>query len=552
MSQAFDEEVDFVIVGSGGGSFAAALAVKDTGKTPLVLEKTDKVGGSTAMSGGVLWVPNNPLLARDGIPDSYERAHEYMMATVGEGGKGSTPARKEAYLRTGPELVTYLEGKGVKFRRFDGWADYYDDRPGGEPRGRSLGMTLFDARKLGEWEGKLRRGPFPYPFKRREMHRISLAKRTWEGRLAALALAFRMMRARITGKRLLSAGAAIQAQMLYAAVGNDVDIRINAGVDDFIVDGDRVVGVIAVIDGQRQRIGARDGVLLNIGGFARNQEMRDRYHRTPTSTKWTNANPGDTGEMLERAMALGADVENLDKAVWIPGSLPPGLETPLMHPQDLAKPYMMLVDAHGERFCNEAGSYMETGERMHDVLERTGKPTWAILDSRHRSNYVWGRFPPMLTPSTWFAENYMIKADTLKELAAKTGIDPDGLKRSAEKMTHFARTGVDEDFAKGARAYDRFGGDASVKPNPCLGPIDQAPFYAVQMFPGDVGTYGGLVTDEDGRVLKPDGRTIPGLYATGNSTSSVTGGVYPGAGASIAASFIFGYRAAKQATRSNA
>ncbi len=554
-SEAFDVEVDFLIVGSGGGSFAAALAVKDAGKTPMVLEKTDKVGGSTAMSGGVLWIPNNPLLKRDGIPDSYERGLEYLAATVGDtasGGKGVTPARTDAYLRTGPEMVEFLEGKGVRFRRFDGWSDYYDDRPGGAPRGRSLGMTLFDTRKLGAWEGRLRRGPFPVPFKRREMHRVSLAKRTWEGRLAALALAFRMMRMRITGKHLVSAGTAIQAQMLDAALRNDIDIRINTGVEDFILsDSAAVIGVVATMHGERRRIGARDGVLLNVGGFARNQAMRDRYHRTSTSTTWTNANPGDTGEMLERAIALGADTDNLDKAVWIPGSLPPGAEVPLMHPQDLAKPYMMLVDVNGDRFCNEAGSYMETGERMHDVAERTGQPSWAILDSRHRNNYVWGKYPPLLTPPSWFEKGYMVKADSLDELAAKIGVDAAGLKRSAERMTRFAKTGVDEDFNKGGRHYDRFGGDASVKPNPCLGAIDRPPFYAVRMFPGDVGTYGGLVTDEDGRVLRPDGRAIPGLYATGNCTASVTGGVYPGAGASIAASFIFGLRAARRAVRSN-
>jgi len=555
VTERFDEEVDFLIVGSGGGSFAAALAVKDAGKTPLVLEKTDKVGGSTAMSGGVLWIPDNPLMKRAGIADSYERGLEYLAATVGgadQGGKGVTPARTDAYLRTGPELVKYLEEKGVHFRRFDGWSDYYDDRPGGEPRGRSIGMTLFDTRKLGQWEGKLRKGPFPVPFKRREMHRVSLAKRTWEGRIAALSLAFRMMRMRLTGKHLVSAGTAIQAQMLDAALRNNIDIRTHAGVESFIQsEAGAVIGVVANIAGEPRRIRARDGVLLNIGGFARNQAMRDRYHRTPTSARWTNANPGDTGEMLEQAIALGADTDNLDKAVWIPGSLPPGAEVPLMHPQDLAKPYMMLVDANGERFCNEAGSYMETGERMHDVVQRTGKPSWAILDSRHRNNYVWGKFPPLLTPSAWLEKGYMVKADSLDELAAKIGVDATGLKRSAERISNFAKTGIDADFNKGGRHYDRFGGDASVKPNPCLGEINRPPFYAVQMFPGDVGTYGGLVTDEDGRVLKPNGSAVPGLYATGNCTASVTGGVYPGAGASIAASFIFGLRAARRAVRAN-
>lgn len=544
--------VDFLIVGSGGGSMAAALAVKDAGKTPLILEKTDKVGGSTAMSGGVLWIPANPLLARDGVADSVEAGMTYMLATVGDGGKGSTIARKQAFLETGPRLVTYLEGKGVKFRRFDGWSDYYDDRPGGLACGRSLGMKLFDVRKLGAWENRLRRGPFPYPFKRLEMHQLGLAKRTWKGRVAAAGVAFRMMRMRLTGQHLVSTGAAIQAHMLHAALKNGIDIRVNAPARHLIVDNGRVIGVEAELDGVPTRVLARDGVLLNIGGFARNQALRDKYHRAPTSTRWTNANPGDTGEMLEEAIALGADTDNLDKGVWIPGSLAPDQETPYMHPQCLAKPFSMMIDGDGQRFVNEAGSYMETGERMLDAVQRTGRPCWMILDSRHRSYYFWGKMPPMMTPQSWLDSGYMVKADSLDELAAKIGVSAAGLKDSAARVTRYAATGQDEDFNKGGRAYDNFAGDPSVKPNPNLGAIDKPPFYAVQMFPGDVGTYGGLVTDVDGRVLKPDGNPIDGLYATGNCTASVTGGCYPGAGASIAASFIFGWRAARRAIGANA
>jgi len=223
-----------------------------------------------------------------------------------------------------------------------------------------------------------------------------------------------------------------------------------------------------------------------------------------------------------------------------------------MHPQCLAKPFVMLVDGDGRRFVDEAGSYMETGEAMHDAVERTGKTCWAILDSRHRSYYAWGKMPPMMTPAKWLESGYMIKADSLDELASKTGLPSDALRDSAARMTRFAQTGIDEDFNKGGRAYDNFAGDPTIGPNPNLGPIDKPPFYAVRMFPGDVGTYGGLVTDVDGRVLRPDGSAIEGLYATGNCTASVTGGVYPGAGASIGASFVFGWRAARRATGVNA
>jgi 3-oxosteroid 1-dehydrogenase len=238
----------------------------------------------------------------------------------------------------------------------------------------------------------------------------------------------------------------------------------------------------------------------------------------------------------------------MDRAIWVIASkLPDG--RPGIHANELGKPHLMLVDKHGKRFTDEACSYMETGQ---NIYANHAVPCWAIMDSRHRSKYIWAMTPPRYTPSEWISSGYMKKAATLEELAQQCGIDPAGLKATAQRFNGFARSGVDADFHKGERAYDRYWGDPRHGPNPCLGEVSQPPFYAVELYPGDVGTYGGLVTDENGRVMTQEGAIIDGLYATGNVTASVTGGVYPGAGASIGASFIFGYRAANHAAGANA
>jgi 3-oxosteroid 1-dehydrogenase len=462
---------------------------------------------------------------------------------VGEAGPASSPERKDAFLRHGPEMVGYLRRKGLQFRRCEGWSDYYDEKPGGCARSRSLAMELFDARELGEWNAKLRRGPFDIPVRWPESRQAMLAKRTPEGLLGALRLGFRMAGMKLSGKQLVGMGAAIQGRMLQAALREGVDIRLETPVRELVEEGGRIVGVIAESGGKVRRIQARDGVLINAGGFARNADMRRKYGPQPSSVDWTNANPGDTGEVLEAAMAHGAASDLMDQAVWLVTSVTPqGFRA--FHVLDLAKPHLIMVDQAGERFTNESGSYMENGQRMY---ARGAVPAWVIMEARHRERYPWAGAMGGKTPEAWFAEGYMKAAPTIEALAVACGIDPQALRRTVDRFNDYARTGRDLDFKRGDRAYDRVFGDPSVKPNPCLGALEKAPFYAVRVYPGDVGTFGGLLTDEHARVLRADGGAIPGLWATGNSTASVMGRCYPGAGASIAASFVFGYVAAHDA-----
>jgi 3-oxosteroid 1-dehydrogenase len=403
------------------------------------------------------------------------------------------------------------------------------------------------------------------PVHSHELTDLFLVRRTWAGKWMAAKLVGRMIAARILGRDLVSNGAALQGRLLEIVLREGVPIFPSTPVTGLVVEDGRVTGVeIAreAADGASATVRARDGVLLNAGGFSRNAELRERTGRAPASARWTAANPGDTGEVLERAMALGAATDNLDAFWWVVTSqhtdgswpegttMPDGSTAPWMHHLDLALPYSILVDQSGQRYCNESASYMEIGERMYErhASGIAAVPSWTIFDGLHRKRYPWGTAMPGTTPRAWLESGYMKKADSLAALAAECGIDVEGLEKSVERWNGFCRDGIDRDFGRGNRQFDRIHGDPTVRPNPNLGPISTPPYYAVPMFPSDVGTAGGLVTDEYARVLRQDGGIIEGLYATGNTTASVVGRCYPGAGASIAASFIFGFIAAHHAT----
>ncbi|MHC8320442.1 FAD-binding protein [Pseudomonas sp. GB2N2] len=554
------DSYDLLIIGSGGGSMCAALMAQQLGKKALIIEKQSQVGGSTGYSGGVWWVPNNAVMKRHGVQDSYERARQYMDSTVTYDGPSTSPIRREAFLKTGPIMVDFLERKGMAFEYADGWSDYYDELPGGEPRGRSLIAKLFNINELGPWTEKLSRyRGAGIPATTNEYPTLFLMKRTWAGKRMAMKLGLRILKQKLLKQVVLGGGAAIQGRMLQMTLQNNLPIWTDTPVTDLVVEDGRVVGVLAQRDGKSVRIQAREGVLINVGGFSRNEAMRKQYQPQPSSAGWTNANLGDTGEIIQAAMKQGAAVDCMDESWWVVTSLgpnesfpegaltPDGKPLPFMHHLDLSLPYSIMVDQDGQRFCDEAGAYMEIGQRMYKRQAETGKavPAWVVMDSRQRKFYPWGTAMPGQIPQQWLDSGYMIKADTLDELARKCSIDRAGLAATVARFNGFCQSGVDEDFGRGSRAFDRCHGDPTVKPNPNMGSIEEGPFYAVRMYPGDVGTAGGLITDEYARVLKEDGSTIQGLYATGNSTAGVTGRCYPGAGTSIAASFIFAYIAAQ-------
>ena len=555
----FDETFDFVVAGSGGGSMCAGLVMRQAGKSVLILEKTPLIGGATARSGGVMWIPNNRFMKQEGVEDSFDKAMTYLDSVAGNqaDAPGATRERRETYVREAPQMIEFLIGQGIELRRISRWPDYYDDLPGGSPDGRTVIAKLFDANELGAWKTKLRPGMVDAAAYVDEGMLIRTFKVASIGKRMLAKIVLRTLFTRLTGKHYLNAGAALQGRMLNAAVKAGVDIRVDSPVDELILENGVVVGVATQKDGKPWRVGARLGVLVNAGGFARNQAMRDQY-QPGTRAEWSNVPEGDTGEMIQEMMRQGAATAQLEEFVGFQATLPPGTEDGVIKPgvqASLASPHAMLIDQSGVRYQNEGGSYMAFCKGMlarHKTVPAV--PSWGLFDSQFTRRYFMPGtgMPGQKTPERWFSENYYRKADTLEALARKIDVDPATLLATVERFNGFVAKNHDDDFKRGDRAYDNWLGDPTHQPSNTLGTIAEGPFYAIPVVPGDVGTYGGAVTDVDARVLRPDGSVIPGLYATGVSTASVMGRVYPGAGCSVGPAFTFGYIAAHHALKAGA
>ena len=544
---------DFVIVGSGGGSMCAALYLRSRGKRVLILEKMDIVGGTTGRSGGILWIPNNPFMARDGIPDSPEQALAYLESVTGNQSESpaATKERREMFVEEGPGMLAYLISQGIELDRAAYWPDYYDEAPGGSAPGRTVRAKLFDTRELGEWQDKLYAGFTDLPAYMDEMQMLGYYRTSWKSRRIMLRVVLRSIMAKLTGKRLVTAGAALQGRMLQAALRAGVDIRTGSPVSELLVEDGAITGVAATLDGKPCRIKAALGVLVNAGGFSLNQRMRDQYI-PGTTVDWSNAAPGNTGEMIEEMMRHGAAVAHMGEMVGFQCTLQPGWENDTVKSpaqRITAGPHAILVDQSGVRYMNEGGSYMAYCKGM---LERNktvpAVPSWAVFDQQFMDKYmIAGTMPGSRKPQSWYDDGYLKRADSIEALAQQLGIEPAVLSSTVRRFNGFVDNNCDEDFNRGARAYDRYLGDPAHKPSETLGRIETGPFYAVNVYPGDVGTYGGVVTDQYARVLRDDGAPIPGLYATGICAASMNGAFYPGAGLSIGPTFTFGYVAAKHA-----
>ncbi len=547
-----EQTFDFVIVGSGAGSVPTALAMKAAGKSVVIVEKLPTFGGTTAYSGGVIWLPDNPLTNPDGTTDSPELSRTYMKAAAGASADEVPLERREAYIRGSRAMVSFLQAQGMHFVDAH-WPDYRDELLGGRASGRSLSTEIFNANELGDWKHRL--GGIPLttdvPMTSQESVNLFVVKRTWKGKLTAMRIAWRMLKKLVLRQDLRGAGPALQGRLFKLAKQAGVPVWTDCPVKDFVVEQGRVVGVQATHEGRDMTIRANLGVLVNAGGFSRNAAMREQYQPKPTSTDWTMVNPGDTGEMIEAMMRLGGAVRFMDESWWLPSSfLPDGTLAGFHSPNDISKPHCILVGKDGKRFANESCGYMELGQAMY----RAGAvPAWAIFDMRHRKTYPFGTLLlPGRVPKALLANGYLKRADSIEALAAQCGIDSAGLTETVVRFNRFVAQGRDDDFQRGNSAYNHYYGDPTVKPNPNLGTIAKAPFFAVAIWPADVGTAGGITADEYGRALREDGSVIAGLYVTGNSSAAVTGRCYPGAGSSIGPSMVFGYLAAQHAAGANA
>ena len=548
-----DETFDFVVVGSGGGSMCAALVMRGAGKSVLILEKTDLVGGTTAISGGVMWIPDNRFMKNEGVEDSRELASTYLDTVVGDHNDtpGASRQRRLAYVEEAPNMIDFLVSEGIRLRRLPSWPDYYVAH-GESVHGRTVVSELFDSNQLGEWKSRLRPGFLPIPANLDEAMQLPYLKRSWASRKTLARIIGRTLLSRLSGKHLVTAGQALQGQMLHRAVQVGTDIRVNAGVKQLLQENGRITGVVIEKNGKDWHIGARLGVLINAGGFSRNQRMLDQYI-PGTSTGWTLTAPGDTGEMIEGAVRIGAAIAQMDARVGNPVALPPGATPPkpVIVQGDMAKPHAIVVDQTGERYMRESASYMQIGRAMQERHKLAPAiPSWLVLDSQYLGKYMLaGTIPGAKKLKLWSATKFLRSGNTIAALAADCGMDAARLQASVERFNGFARNGRDEDYQRGDHIYSRWLGDSLDDRSPTLGTIEKAPFFALQVYPGDVSTFGGVVTDEHARVLREDGSVIAGLYATGTSTASVMGRVAPGAGGSIGPSFTWGYVAAIHAAR---
>jgi 3-oxosteroid 1-dehydrogenase len=550
----FDETFDWVVVGSGGASMCSALRMREAGKSVLILEKTEYVGGTTARSGGVMWIPNNPFMKQDGVDDSYEQALLYLDTLLGEDptAKGATRARREVYLRECVAMLELLQRSGIQQHRAKYWPDYHTELAGASEAGRAVLPKPFNINKLGPWKHKLRPGFLMFPATLEEAMLVPRHRYMPEGRLVMLKVGLRIAAGLLTGKRWAGAGAGLQGAMLHASLQAGVDIRTDSPVSELIIEDGVVTGVISQgADGRPRRIGAKLGVLVNAGGFAHNQRMRDQYI-PGTSTAWSSAANGDTGEMIEEMARCGAALSQMNERVGNQATLPPGSERSDYKPgaqQLTASPHAILVDQSGVRYMNEGGSYMTYCQGMLERHKTVGAlPSWAVFDQQYVDRYMLAGVKP--TPkllAQWREAGYLKQADSIEGLAEQINVETKTLQGTVERFNGFVMQNYDEDFQRGERAYDNWLGDPTRTPSATLGTIEKGPFYAVPVQPGDVGTYGGVVTDEHARVLQEDGSVIPGLYAAGVSTASVMGRSYPGAGSSVGPAFTWGYVAAQHA-----
>ncbi|MDT5213345.1 MAG: 3-oxosteroid 1-dehydrogenase [Mycobacterium sp.] len=551
-----EQEYDVVVVGSGAAGMVAALTAAHQGLSTVVVEKAPHYGGSTARSGGGVWIPNNEILRRDGVTDTPQDARTYLHSIIGD----VVPAGKiDTFLERGPEMLSFvLENSPLKLCWVPGYSDYYPESPGGKATGRSVEPKPFNAKKLGPDEAGLEppygKVPMNMVVMQQDYVRLNQLKRHPRGVLRSLKVGIRATWAKATGKNLVGMGRALIAPLRIGLQKAGVPVLLNTALTDLYVEDGIVRGIYvrdmnAPESAEPRLIRARRGVILGSGGFEHNEQMRVKYQRAPITTEWTVGAVANTGDGILAAEKLGAALELMEDAWW--GPTVPLVGAPWFALSERNSPGSIIVNMAGKRFMNESMPYVEACHHMYGGEYGQGAgpgehiPAWLIFDQQYRDRFIFaGLQAGQRIPKKWLETGVIVKADTLEELAGLTGLSPDALTATVERFNGFARSGVDEDFKRGQSAYDRYYGDPTNKPNPNLGELSHAPYYAAKMVPGDLGTKGGVRTDVNGRALRDDDSIIAGLYAAGNVSSPVMGHTYPGPGGTIGPAMTFGYLAA--------
>ena len=556
---------DVVVVGAGAGGMTAAAVAAAEGLSVLLIEKTEFVGGTTAWSGGMIWIPDNARMKQAGLPDSPSDAANYLASTVPEIENADL---RETFLSRGPEAIEYLEANSeIRLQPVKVYPDYYPELPGATAGGRVLEPVSFDGAGLGVNFQRLR-PPLPeftlfggMMVNRLDIPHLRKFGRSFRSTLRSLRLVsqYALQRLRAPRGTTLHLGNALAARLYASLLARNVEILFGTDVEQLLVDGEAVRGVRIKGSSGARSIAARRGVVLATGGFSHDAELRARFF--PNAAGSVSAtSPAGTGDGLRLAMADGADIGTrvADPAYWVPASLfrrADGSHGVFPHTvTDRAKPGVIAVNASGRRFVNEALSYHEFVRAMlAGGNDTTGRRFYLICDRQFLWSYGLGR----IRPFTWRIRPYvesgeLVEGQDLDALADLIGVDQSALSGTVDRYNADARNGLDPEFGRGSTIYQRHLGDAGHLPNPCVAPVEQAPFYALRIYPADLGTAIGLKTDVHARVLGKNGAPIAGLYVCGNDMGSIMNGNYPGPGITLGPALTFGYIAGRHLAQSDA
>lgn len=533
------DPIDLIVLGSGAAGLTGALTAAIGGARVLLLEKSDLIGGTTSMSGGGVWIPCNHHTMEVGVEDSREEALEYLRACVGEAGE---EGHVEALLDHGPDMIRLLESQGgvgfTPWPSIGGTIDYRPWLPGAKHGGRTLSCTRFEEADLGDWVARWRTKPTarwsadPLDYYAKRMHLQAPS---------STAVDRRKVQASQQGVTGWGRGTGLVGHLLLGCLKRGVLIRTNSPARSLLLDDGRVVGATVGDDSSAIEVRSRSGVLVATGGFTNNEELKRLWLTRPLEyTCDVESNQGD-GHLM--GLGVGAQLAGLGDAWWQP-YMPLGSQSGIVNAagsrEDRILPHTMMVNSVGRRFMNEAVNYYDAGESFGTKVGAAPRnyPAWMIFDQQAVDRYA------LLAWKVSDAndDDWLKAAQSIGELAEQLRVDPATLTATVERFNGFARSGKDEDFGRGDNPWDLAWGDERHGPNPCLGTLENGPFYAVPVYSGALATRGGLRVNAHGEVLAAlTGSPIPGLYAAGNCTNGGPAGTYPGPGATLGAAMTFGY-----------
>jgi 3-oxosteroid 1-dehydrogenase len=556
----WNQETDFLVVGSGNGAMAGAICAHDMGAGEvLVIEKGSQFGGTSALSGGGVWVPCNRYAKEAGAIDSFEEALTYLKAAIPAGLVAESQLR--AYLANAPKMIDFLHQRTrVRYQSLEKYPDYYSDKPGSKTGHRSIEPVPINMSALGEEENNiLDHGAmyilYKYALTQVEAQVIIGKLQGWRSKMAWILLQYYLdipwlLKGKGYSRRTTGGGAGI-IRLRLSMKDRNIPLWLNTALEELITEEGRVIGARVRQNGKELLIRARKGVLLATGGFEYNQAMREQYLPKPTNVTWSAGCHTNTGDGIRMAEALGAETRLMENAWWCTTKVIPGVPYPFLSIITKSMPGSICVNRHGKRFSNESQNYMQFLKETFQLYSQGNPciPCYMVFDSHFRkTRNAWpALLPDFMLKKEYFDSGLMARGNTIRELATNMGVDADGLDKTVQQFNEDARSGKDREFQRGDAAYDRYYGDPLVTPNPCLAPIVEPPFFAITLQAGDFGTQGGMVINENAQVMNKEGTPIAGLYACGNCTAA-TLPTYPGPGSTLGPAMTFAYQAAKHVT----